>query len=116
VNGGFIQFYTTRSLRLLEAGRMGLRCWMLDAWRFYVSFRLVKQQRSEDEEDSFWTVTLQQGTRGGVEALRPIRSRGPRPSSNVKKNRHFWSLKGEESTEMSAGWLCDLRFFVSPPS
>jgi hypothetical protein len=37
----------------------------------------------EDEEDSFLTVTLPQGTCGGAEALRPFWSRGPRPSSKT---------------------------------
>jgi hypothetical protein len=98
---------------MLDAG-----CWMLDVGvspsAFAASCLRVKKSDSSTSTRTrtslFLTVTLQQDTHGGAEALRPCRSRSPRPSSNVKD---FCRQKAQKAQKMSAGWLCDLRFFAA---
>jgi hypothetical protein len=79
---------------ILDAGcwMFDTGCWMLDLGvspsAFAASCLRVKKSDSSTSTRTrtslFLTVTLHQDTRGGAEALRPCRSRSPRPSSNVK--------------------------------
>jgi hypothetical protein len=63
-------------------------CWMLDLGvspsAFAASCLRVKKSDLRTRTSLFLTVTLHQDTHGGAEALRPCRSRGPRPSSKKK--------------------------------